>query len=136
VPLLLDCVPLLAALACLLQRRACDFLGLVRTHAMGPVADQALLDGVRLAIEGGLRVRIVDILVESHGEPSLLRGVLHWSFQLTVSPPRTPSPRVLRSYGVPTPSGTMSSASSGSHLHGFRNISDENSHTGDRKSIV
>src|SRR5699024_6634041 len=46
------------------------------------------------------------------------------------SPPRTPSPRVLRSYGVPTPSGTMFSASSGSHLHGFRNISDENSHKG------
>src|SRR5699024_12176799 len=68
VPLLVVFVPLLAALACLLQSRACDFLGLVRTHAMGPVADQALLDGVRLEIEVVLRVRIVDILVERSEE--------------------------------------------------------------------
>src|SRR5699024_517300 len=100
VPLLVVFVPLLAALACLLQRRACDFLGLVRTHAMRPVAEQALLGGVRLEIEVVRRVRIVEILVESDGAPSLLRGVLHWSFPLTVSPPRTPSPRVLRSDGV------------------------------------
>src|SRR5699024_604012 len=82
VPLLVVFVPLLVALASLLQSRACDFLGLVRIHAVGPVADQALLDGVRLEIEVVLRVRVVDILVESHGEPSLLGGVLHCPFSL------------------------------------------------------